>query len=136
MPAAGYTPSQPYTGFNSQSGVRVVLQFAADREPEGIGRADFVLKKSAVQIVGPRRWRERDGGSRRRPGLAHPIAQPPNYIVAIPRGNMMLEVEIKHPQHLRHSHIGAAIGIEIRLEGRDRKSTRLNSSHLVISYAV
>src|SRR2546426_2955944 len=28
------------------------------------------------------------------------------------------------------------VGIEVRVEAQDRKSTRLNSSHLVISYAV
>src|SRR2546426_11101108 len=38
----------------------------------------------------------------------------------------------RHPRHLRRRHREAARA----LRSRDRKSTRLNSSHLVISYAV
>src|SRR5205807_5848132 len=33
-------------------------------------------------------------------------------------------------------HLAAAVGVRLIVESPDRKSTRLNSSHLVISYAV
>src|ERR1017187_4411215 len=70
MPAAGSTPSEPNAGFSLHAVVRVVLRFAADCQPERIGHADFVLQKSAVQMVRFQWWRERDGISRRDPGDA------------------------------------------------------------------
>src|SRR2546426_2499365 len=52
-------------------------------------------------------------------------------------------VEVPRRQRLRSEHAADAIAVELRNErvvddsrGIDRKSTRLNSSHLVISYAV
>src|SRR2546426_5381209 len=42
----------------------------------------------------------------------------------------------RHEPHARDLAAAVAIRLVIRIHGRDRKSTRLNSSHLVISYAV
>src|ERR1019366_1857055 len=50
IPAGGSAPGESYTGLNLYPCVRIVLQFAPDGEPEGIGRADLVLYKPTVQI--------------------------------------------------------------------------------------
>src|SRR5256885_8038126 len=58
-----------------------------------------------------------------------------------PRSTLFPYTTLFRSPHLRHRRRGGpahAGGIEFReeLAGTDRKSTRLNSSHLVISYAV
>src|SRR5256885_8481158 len=62
------------------------------------------------------RERERRGGVERQAGEHPPLAR---------RRELPL-----------HVHRGLGVEREHRRAGRDRKSTRLNSSHLVISYAV
>src|SRR2546426_9326605 len=44
--------------------------------------------------------------------------------------------DVVHGKVLRTAQLGALVEIAEGVEGLDRKSTRLNSSHLVISYAV
>src|SRR5256885_11165954 len=63
--------------------------------------------------------------------LAHHLAHDP----AAPPAERLQRAELPDPaRHRRHGqHAGHA---ERRHQHRDRKSTRLNSSHLVISYAV
>src|SRR3989454_8661405 len=47
------------------------------------------------------------------------------------------DAEERHHHERRAQHAGALSGrVDLPLLGLDRKSTRLNSSHLVISYAV
>src|SRR5256885_8094179 len=51
----------------------------------------------------------------------------------------VLEPDVGRERHVHFLHLGALAALEppdVRLEHVDRKSTRLNSSHLVISYAV
>src|SRR5699024_8380120 len=51
---------------------------------------------------------------------------------------MARQLEPAHGEHLRQvSHVeGGAGGVETAIQAEDRKSTRLNSSHVSISYAV
>src|SRR2546426_5812804 len=65
--------------------------------------------------------------------LAHPPGRVP--VVLVVAGNEVLPV--RRPQSGERRHVVAQRGGEaVGHVPRDRKSTRLNSSHLVISYAV
>src|SRR5260221_14061370 len=48
----------------------------------------------------------------------------------------VFEVDLHRVTRLREEHRQTGYAVQVDLEHRDRKSTRLNSSHTVISYAV
>src|SRR5256885_13058100 len=79
------------------------------------------LFRSAVRGVG------NDGGLRRTKGLHQPVAAEARRIADELGGISGVDDG--------SSHVGR-VPVGVRLYGEDRKSTRLNSSHLVISYAV
>src|SRR5690606_39794677 len=72
------------------------------------------------------------------------LPPPPSILVSLRRAGAILlqirrdewlEVTVHHPLHVADLQLGAVIrDLRIRLE-QDRKSTRLNSSHVKISYA-
>src|SRR3989454_6083898 len=97
---------------------REVLVLTESRKPQSIDSAP------GVRIVAHEAKHRRADVGRRDPGL------PP-----------LLVDQVEHVVHVR-SHLERLAGdgwdglCQPRVEGADRKSTRLNSSHLVISYAV
>src|SRR5437899_7728201 len=53
-----------------------------------------------------------------------------------PRSTLFPYTTLFRARHVRRHRGGSRPGPQSRLQGQDRKSTRLNSSHLGISYAV
>src|SRR5690625_6022948 len=79
----------------------------------------------ALPIYGPGQ-RDRAAGGRRAAGLAAPARTPPG-------AARRLGQDARLPEGAEHGAAGVAPGSG---PGQDRKSTRLNSSHVAISYAV
>src|SRR5260221_1131254 len=68
--------------------------------------------------------------SRLRRAVEDPLRHPRRHLVSR-RGKRRTRVAVSHRPAADDQRLAAALGT-----GRDRKSTRLNSSHTVISYAV
>src|SRR5438034_8875375 len=77
---------------------------------------------------------EDDGVSRA--GLGHTEKRSTDGTAKVPSGRSQRSVKISTEcPEVRHQHSPNGNALTVRI-GRDRKSTRLNSSHTVISYAV
>src|SRR5262245_47763997 len=102
----------------------------------GKGRlARAVREVAAAQPAQARRARRR-GAPHREPGEHGPCPRRPAHALE-PAGRRARGGNSRDPESAaRHARAGGAAGRAGRGQGGDRKSTRLNSSHLGISYAV
>src|ERR1039458_10372848 len=97
--------------------MRLVFDPGSDGQPEVVGEVDFILKKGAEEPVGLDGRMNRNLVSRRNGRLERAETQSPHNVVPAPGPQVMLKVQVEGPECLGLAEIGAAVSIEVSLEG-------------------
>src|SRR5690625_3256232 len=113
----------------------------ADRDSERLARKLIEAQFPSDGIVGEEFGETRPGADRR--WILDPIDGTKSFIRGVPLYGVLVALEVEGEATIGVLHfpalgetVYAARGLGCWWNGRDRKSTRLNSSHVAISYAV